>query len=168
MAYVDLNPIRAGIENSLENSDWTSIQERLIEINKTDFSEKADYDLKNTLKDKLKKQTKLKKELGLNKLPQNKLLDFNSLKNDDLIPFSLLQYIELVQATGQVIREDKTGYIPNTQNPILDKLGIEINSWVEYLQEFNENTTCIGGGEALENYAKNNGKSWVWSGNKVA
>ena len=30
MAYVDLNPIRAGISDSLENSDFTSIQERLI------------------------------------------------------------------------------------------------------------------------------------------
>ncbi|MCG8507023.1 MAG: hypothetical protein MI755_20630 [Sphingomonadales bacterium] len=31
MAYVDLNPVRAGITESLETSDFTSIQERLIE-----------------------------------------------------------------------------------------------------------------------------------------
>ncbi len=30
MAYVDLNPIRAGVTDSLDNSDFTSIQERLI------------------------------------------------------------------------------------------------------------------------------------------
>ena len=30
MAYVDLNPIRAGISGSLEESDFTSIQERLL------------------------------------------------------------------------------------------------------------------------------------------
>jgi hypothetical protein len=29
MAYVDLNPVRAGIAGSLETSDYTSIQERL-------------------------------------------------------------------------------------------------------------------------------------------
>ncbi len=30
MAYVDLNPIRAGVSESLDSSDFTSIQERLI------------------------------------------------------------------------------------------------------------------------------------------
>lgn len=30
MAYVDLNPIRAGVTDTLDNSDFTSIQERLI------------------------------------------------------------------------------------------------------------------------------------------
>ena len=30
MAYVDLNPIRAGINDGLEDSDWTSIKQRLL------------------------------------------------------------------------------------------------------------------------------------------
>ena len=30
MAYVDLNPIRAGVSELLDGSDFTSIQERLI------------------------------------------------------------------------------------------------------------------------------------------
>ena len=30
MAYVDLNPIRLGISESLDSSDFTSIQERLV------------------------------------------------------------------------------------------------------------------------------------------
>ncbi len=32
MAYVDLNPVRAGIADTPENSDYTSIQERLGEV----------------------------------------------------------------------------------------------------------------------------------------
>src|SRR5690606_8839241 len=32
MAYVDLNPVRAGISESLEDSDFTSIQDRIRQV----------------------------------------------------------------------------------------------------------------------------------------
>ncbi|MFT5099177.1 MAG: hypothetical protein ACI9HY_001293 [Planctomycetaceae bacterium] len=36
LAYVDLNPIRAGLANCLEESDFTSIQRRLVKDNETE------------------------------------------------------------------------------------------------------------------------------------
>lgn len=41
MAYVDLNPVRAGIVDTLEGSDFTSIQERLRERSKQKSQKKA-------------------------------------------------------------------------------------------------------------------------------
>jgi hypothetical protein len=53
MAYVDLNPIRANMAKSLEESDYTSIKKRL--------KNNAEDELKNTLKStagKVKNRTK--------------------------------------------------------------------------------------------------------------
>ncbi|SQH77238.1 protein of unknown function, might belong to Transposase [Shewanella benthica] len=36
MMYVDLNPIRAGITNTLQASDYTSIQQRIAELSTSD------------------------------------------------------------------------------------------------------------------------------------
>ncbi|WP_200815524.1 hypothetical protein [Photobacterium aquimaris] len=40
MMYVDLNPIRAGVTPSLEQSDFTSIQQRIREYQQTKTSAK--------------------------------------------------------------------------------------------------------------------------------
>lgn len=39
MAYVDLNPVRAGVTKTIENSTYTSIQKRLIQPNKKQLDE---------------------------------------------------------------------------------------------------------------------------------
>ncbi|QXP44786.1 hypothetical protein FM038_012560 [Shewanella eurypsychrophilus] len=44
MMYVDLIPIRAGISNTLQASDYTSIQERINELNTSDKDTKPNDD----------------------------------------------------------------------------------------------------------------------------
>ena len=41
------------------------------------------------------------------------------------IPFAFDDYLELVDATGRVIREDKRGYIPGEKPKILERLNID-------------------------------------------
>jgi len=97
MMYVDLNPIRAGINNTLEDSEFTSIQDRLFA-----FSEQ-------------RKKTKTKNKSSVDKGEARcDLLSFKggeSLANDAQkgLPFSLVDYFQLIDWTGRAIRDDKKG-----------------------------------------------------------
>jgi hypothetical protein len=39
------------------------------------------------------------------------------------LPFKLTEYLELVELTGRVIRDDKRGHIDRNTPPILQRLG---------------------------------------------
>jgi REP element-mobilizing transposase RayT len=79
MAYVDLNPIRAGIAATPETSDYTSIKARLLALGKQQPSAPC-----------------LHPFIGN---PSNSMLDG--------IPFRLIDYIELVDWTARQFREGK-------------------------------------------------------------
>jgi hypothetical protein len=52
------------------------------------------------------------------------------------LPFKLTDYLELVELTGRAIRHDKKGYIEKHQPPILQRLGIEVESWMKMTTSF--------------------------------
>ena len=66
------------------------------------------------------------------------------------IPFAFDDYLELVDATGRVIREDKKGYIPGETPRILERLNIDPQQFIattaRMLQQF---STAIGTPEHL-------------------
>ena len=66
------------------------------------------------------------------------------------IPFAFDDYLELVDATGRVIREDKKGYIPRETPRILERLHIDPEQFIattgRMLQQF---STAIGTPEHL-------------------
>jgi hypothetical protein len=52
------------------------------------------------------------------------------------LPFKLTDYLELVELTGRQIRHNKKGYIEKHQPPILQRLGIEVESWMKMTTSF--------------------------------
>ena len=48
----------------------------------------------------------------------------------------LTDYLGLLELTGRVIREEKRGYIEKHQPPILQRLGIEVESWIKMTKSF--------------------------------
>lgn len=114
MAYVDLNPIRAKMADCPEASDHTSVQRR---IRKAQSSCQA-----NQLRQQVKE-----------------LLPFAGNPRKDMprgLPFRLTDYLELVDWTGRIIREDKRGAIPEHLPPILIRLNIEVKHWLYLSQQF--------------------------------
>ena len=117
MAYVDLNPVRAGLADDLESSDYTSIQERIHPV----------FDVV----DAVKSQTDTG-DLFVFDQPLKLLLHFDqTIKNQKQtgIPFSYPDYLALVDWTGRAIREDKSGFIDSKPPPILVRIDISPEQW---------------------------------------
>ncbi|WP_068713841.1 transposase [Vibrio tritonius] len=96
MAYVDLNPIRAKIADTPEQSDFTSIKARLTSLEKgeTTTSSLANF------------------------------MGYEHQNKSRGIPFRLSDYLELVDWVGRQIRPDKPGYIEDSQPNILRRLSL--------------------------------------------
>ena len=117
MAYVDLNPIRAKLHDRPEDSHYTSIEERI----KQTFSLSKAIDQQTRSGNIHYFNTKLKPllpfERGINNQTQTG------------IPYDFKDYLQLVDWTGRVIREDKRGSINLRIPPILTRLKINAEQW---------------------------------------
>jgi REP element-mobilizing transposase RayT len=136
MAYVDLNPVRAGIADTLEQSDHTSVQRRI---------EQASHAF---LPNHPKQQAK-----GLMPFAGNPRADM--LKG---LPFRLTDYLELVDWSGRMMREDKRGTIDAALPDILSRLQIEPKHWLYLNRHFESRFKgFVGGVFKLKQACKNRG-----------
>tara|TARA_Y100001934_G_scaffold283832_1_gene407663 strand:+ start:5626 stop:6462 length:837 start_codon:yes stop_codon:yes gene_type:complete len=128
MAYVDLNPIRAGINQTPETSDFTSIQERIQRY-------------------KLKQDTP--ESLASFEDEHKNTLD----THQHALPCSQLEYFELVDATGRIVKSGKKGAIPPHLKPILERLSIKTESWSDTITKLGRSfASIIGRPDSIETY----------------
>ena len=127
MAYVDLNPIRAAMATTPETSDYTSIKLRIEHWKK--MADKKLHDQSAVLQPK-----SLMPFAGNLRQPMPRGLIFN-----------LIDYIELVDWTGRIIRDDKRGAIPDSAPPILKRLDISVDHWIELSTKFESRFKGIAG-----------------------
>ena len=74
------------------------------------------------------------------------------------LPFELKDYLELIELTGRCIREDKRGYIDNTQPALLARLNIAPENWLKLTKEFNHLFHgAIGHSDTLSDYCQRHG-----------
>jgi len=111
MAYVDLNPVRASMSDSPETSDHTCVKQRIGALEKSQ--------------------------------PEKRTIEsFVGSKADQVgIPFRLIEYLELVDWTGRITRDDKRGALDDTLPPILERLAFTGEAWkvltTAFEQQFN-------------------------------
>lgn len=149
MAYVDLNPIRAKMALTPEGSDFTSIQERIKavvkQLKKTDLKSKPN----KLLPEELEKLCDKAKQPA-------QLMPFSHSKQGGekiTIDFKLSDYMQLIDYTGRILREDKRGAIPHEIAPIFSRLKINSNSWLETIKHLETKFfNAIGHAESLEDF----------------
>ena len=149
--YIDLNPIRAGIYETPEESQFTSVYERIHE--KTI----------NTVQDKLKEQDALGPDFAeLNKRQTNWLAPIDNRKSErGFLSMDFEQYLTLLEWTGQQIRTDKRGAIPSNILPILERLKIRAEQWVDNIIKHGEMFHRVVGNKAeIRDLAARRGKHW--------
>ncbi|MCK5648783.1 MAG: transposase [Gammaproteobacteria bacterium] len=136
MAYVDLNPIRADICASLEDSEYTSVKQRIDEISSKPSSSHT---------------------------PPIKLAQFiGASLTEEGIPFSLKDYLELTDWTGRSVRTDKSGFIKTDTPKILVQLGLDEECWMETVLSFSSDFhTFIGPEEHLQSLCQKQKKKWL-------
>ncbi|WP_018414595.1 transposase [Teredinibacter turnerae] len=118
MAYVDLNPVRAGMADRPETSSHTSIKERISPC----------FDLQQAIQ--------MQKDMGNFNgftVPLKPLLHFEgAVRNEQQtgLLYALDDYLQLVDMTGRSLRAGKKGFIPAHLPPILQRLSIDYNTWL--------------------------------------
>ncbi len=139
-AYVDLNPIRAKIASTLESSEHTSIQKRCKQAKQTRSPNHPQQQVKGLA---------LCAGNPRQHMPKG-------------MPFQLTDYLELVDWTGRIIREDKRGAIPTDTPPILEQLNISPKHWCYLCQHFESRfKTIVGSARNVEHACQQLGKKWV-------
>ncbi|PQJ85702.1 hypothetical protein [Photobacterium phosphoreum] len=120
---------RAGVTPSLEQSDFTSIQQRIREYQqvKASSSKKEPSSVN---------QFQLLPFVGAGAEHQTKKAGIN---------FAFADYLELIDWTGRCIRNDKKGFIASSQPKILQQLGITADAWLEHSEQFMERYANVSG-----------------------
>lgn len=129
MAYVDLNPVRSGLAKFPEKSDHTSVKLRCK---------------------KAKELSKVQNSMNSIKYQVKELHPFvgNPKENQCLgIQMKLSDYLELMDQTGRIIRNDKRGSISLVAMNVLDRLGFDSGEWLEVIENFEGRFSTFVGSE---------------------
>ncbi len=102
--------------------------------------------------------------MGKPSLPAASLAEFTGPtgETESGLPFHFADYLELVDWTGRAIRADKRGHIPEGVPPILTRLGVEADNWIETVRHFRRYFyDYVGPAEALEQCSLTLGRNWL-------
>lgn len=184
--YVDLNPIRAALAESLEDSEYTGAKARIDDLK----ASKLDLNLPESLprsqthkrpsagvKRPLKQTRRWERSQGREHCGWLSPIEISETASESgpdpsrcgrraslkgFLGLSLLRYLELLDWTGRQLRPDKRGAIPASVPPILTRLGITSGHWLKVVDEFGQLfKRAVGTSGSLQKEANRRGQSWM-------
>jgi REP element-mobilizing transposase RayT len=140
MVYVDLNPIRAGLAATPEQSDFTSIQERIHTWHRQTSPSAAIPNIDLTV------------------LSAAWLCPIPS----DILQMTEAEYFDLVDKSGRILRSSKPGAIDADLAPMLLRIGIKPESWPDTVSRFGSKFHVAAGlVSSLRSFAGQIGRRWL-------
>jgi hypothetical protein len=141
--YIDLNPIRAALAETPETSEFTAAFERIAARQQLgDFEDAKLTDEGTTV------NVAAARDGWLSPIPdadvsakptgttQSKHFGSRRASDRGFLPMTLDEYLELLDWTGRQVRADKRGAIPLHLAPILERLRINGDAWVDTIDQF--------------------------------
>jgi len=179
MVYVDLNPIRAGLAGTPEESDFTSIQERIRAWQRETMTTasspgEASQDIQAGY---------LGREMHIpdnaNPIPRHISARRDSsdaavvsscwlcpipsdTQRRGILRMTAAEYFDLVDRSGRMMRSDKRGTIDADLAPILLRIGANPEAWFETISRFGS-SFCLAAGLLinLRRFADQLGRRWL-------
>jgi len=135
MCYVDLNPVRAKIAETLAGSNHTAIKRRLEGLASLE-----------------KNQTYLDEEITA----------LNPSNQSQQLPMTLKNYIELVEWTGKHFLYPNKAALPANIAASLSPLNLQQTHWLKHIEDFEQHYChAVGSAEQLEAFAKKLNQQWL-------
>jgi hypothetical protein len=147
MAYVDLNPIRAKIAEKPEESEFTSVKERIdarqakskiktLNKKRKDLEQKG-HPLTQKQQEALRvERAKSMIDRWMNPIGIQKVKRGALPSRKGFLSISLDEYLALLDWTGRCIKTGKRGAIPQSLKPIMERLEIDVENWVDTVLSF--------------------------------
>jgi hypothetical protein len=164
VANVDLNPIRAAIATTPEDSDCTSVQTRI--------QTRENYRKRQAIEAAQSNTTAGAEQLRATSLdhatgPESPLW-LAGIAAGTVTPkpkgscLNLDDYLNLVDATGRIIHHGKRGAIPATLAPILDRPDLDLDRWLDAVTSAGRFLgSAIGSAAARAREAARRGVAWI-------
>jgi hypothetical protein len=138
MVYVDLNPIRAALAGGIEDSDFTAVQQRFRAL------------------------TGLASPVPEDPLPRLAALREPGTSDTDTLPFTLLDYLALVDATGRCCLAGKRGFIAADRPKLLQHLHLDPDRWLDRMRSPRGSAHhAVGAPDALRRFAARMVQQWI-------
>ncbi|KAA5540226.1 hypothetical protein FYK55_21565 [Roseiconus nitratireducens] len=145
-AYVDLNPIRAGLAETVEASDHTSVQRRLesrFDVRPTSVAGcRGPRASSATRRDAFLAKLTIEKSDAVGAVPAE---NGRRCSDKGFLSLSDDAYLELLDWTARQIAPGKRGSTPMRLPSILKRLGLEQSSWCELVADFDRCFYLVAG-----------------------
>jgi hypothetical protein len=180
MVYVDLNPIRAGLAGTPEESDFTSIQERIRAWQKEAMltasipietaqdtqcgTDLRSLELAGEISCRIPERVSALAESSGTSAPSTFWLCpiASDSQRRGILQMTAAQYFDLVDMSGRLMRLDKRGAIDADLAPVLLRLGANPEAWIDTVSDFGSKFRLAAGLLSnLRKFASHIGSRWL-------
>ncbi len=167
LTYVDLNPIRAGVAETPEESDFTSAQDRIVARQARKKLSRLQAKTEPTSKKRIQalKQAGMIEDVKRALQRDAWLSSFGKVvegERKSFLNMELDEYLELLDWTGRQVKEGKRGKIPPHLALILERLDIETDRWVYTVLHFGNLFYRVAGTvQSILRATQRSGQKWL-------